>query len=278
MQSPILKVKSSDIPALGFGTWPMKGKECADAVRTAIETGYRHIDTAQFYANEASVSEGIAAAGVARKDLFITTKLWRDSFVSDDAIGAVRESLQRLKTDYLDLLLIHWPFPEVSVKKMVKDLMEVQNAGLTKLIGVSNFTVAQVKEAMAESGGTIVCNQVEYHPYLSQGPVLKCVRENGLFLTSYSPTARGYVKDDPAIKKIAAKYDKTPVQVTLRWQIQQERVIAIPKAATSAHIKSNFDIFDFTLTDEDMRAIHALARPDGRMIDPDFAPKWDKAA
>jgi len=273
-----ISIQNSDIPALGFGTWQLKGSECAAAVQKALETGYRHIDTAQVYENEAEVGDGIEAHGIGREDFFLTTKVWRNHFAEGDVLESVNESLRKLRTDYVDLLLIHWPFPETPVKQMVEALMEVKKAGKARHIGVSNFTVDQMKEASDVSNDEIVCNQVEYHPYLSQKPVLDFVRQNNMFLTAYSPIARGGVVEDAAIKEIGLKHGKNPVQVTLRWLIQQERVAAIPKAASENHMKSNFEIFDFELSQEEMDKVSALAKPDGRMTDPDWAPQWDQAA
>lgn len=276
----VIDIQNEKMPALGFGTWQLRGDECTQAVQKALEIGYRHVDTAQIYENEAEVGQGLTdgfkSSGAKREDIFLTTKIWRSNF--ETAAASVDESLKKLQTDYVDLLLVHWPFPEVDMEDMINAVVEAQKAGKARLIGVSNFTVAQMEQADKLSGGKVCVNQVEYHPYLSQQPVLDFVQAKKWVMTAYSPIARGKVVDDMAIKEIALKYGKNPVQVTLRWLTQQDRVAAIPKSGTEKNIQSNFDIFDFELNDEDMAAISALAKDDGRMIDPDFAPKWDKAA
>lgn len=266
------------MPVLGFGTWRLTGAEATGAVDFALNTGYRHIDTAQIYENEAEVGNGIKQSGVAREDIFLTTKVWRTYFADGTVAQSVDESLKKLKTDYVDLLLIHWPFPETPVARLVEGMMKAQQDGKTKLIGLSNFTVAQMEEAIALSGGKICNNQVEYHPYLSQKPVLDCARKNKMVVTAYAPIARGKAIKDAVLKEIGLKYGKNAGQVTLRWLVQQDGVAAIPKSATPENIKNNIDIFDFELSAEDMQKIHALASEDGRQVNPDFAPKWDKAA
>jgi diketogulonate reductase-like aldo/keto reductase len=273
----IIKVQGQAVPALGYGTWKLRGEECVTGVRAALDIGYRHIDTAQIYENEGEVGKAIEAGGVARSEIFLTTKVWIDHVRDGDLQKSVTDSLARLRTDYVDLLLIHWPVETVSFREQMKALREMQDKGLARLIGVSNFTVAQMKDVTGDLGVAIACNQVEYHPYLDQKPVLDFVRGRDMFMTAYSPVARGLVMEDETMRDIADKYNKTPAQISLRWLIQQDRVAAIPKAANPKHAQANFDIFDFALTDADMAAIHKLARPDGRMINPDWAPKWDTA-
>ncbi len=273
-----LSFKNSKIPALGYGTWQLRDKEGEDSIVTALGVGYRHIDTAQIYENEEAVGAGIKKSGVGRSDIFLTTKVWMDKVRDGDLQASVEGSLKKLKTDYVDLLLIHWPVKEVPFDEQLRALQDVQKEGKTKLIGVSNFNVAQMKMVTDEIGAVIATNQVEYHPALSQKPVLDFCRAQGMFLTAYSPLARGAVDKEPVIQAIAKRHNKTSGQVTLRWLIQQGDVAAIPKAASRKHIEGNFAIFDFKLDDREMRDIHALARPDGRMIDPDWAPVWDKAA
>ncbi len=273
-----ISIQGVDIPSLGFGNYTLKGDEAARAVDFAIGEGYTHIDTAQIYENEDGVGAGIKKSGVAREKLFVTTKVWRDPFAQGKIMNSVEESLKKLQMEYVDLLLVHWPFPETPVEKLVEGVMEAQAKGRAKLIGVSNFTAAQIEAAIKVSGGKICNDQVEYHPFLSQKTVLDAARKNGMFVTAYSPVARGKAIKDATLKEIGLKYGKTSGQVTLRWLVQQDNVAAIPKSATPENIKSNLDIFDFALSDEDMKKIHALAAPDGRLINPDFAPQWDKAA
>jgi 2,5-diketo-D-gluconate reductase B len=273
-----IKIGEATLPALGFGTYKLYGKDAADAVAFALGNGYTHIDTAQVYENEDGVGEGIKHSGVARDKVFLTTKVWRNEFANETVAQSVDESLKKLKTDYVDLLLVHWPFPEKAIGHMVEQIMKAKEAGKAKHIGVSNFTVAQMEEALKVSGGAIICNQVEYHPYLSQKPVLDFVRGHDMALTAYSPVARGDVFKDKTLKEIGLKHGKSAGQVVLRWHMQQDNVAAIPKSGTPDNIKANIDIFDFELSDADMRVIHALARTDGRQISPEWGPKWDTAA
>ncbi len=273
-----ISLQGHEMPVLGFGTWKLTGAEAVKAVDFALNAGYRHVDTAQIYENEAEVGDGIKQSGVARDKIFLTTKVWRNQFADGTVAQSVDESLKKLKTDYVDLLLVHWPFPETPVAKLVEGVMKAQQDGKAKLIGVSNFNVAQIEEAIKISGGKICNNQVEYHPYLSQKPVLDFTRQNKMVLTAYSPIARGKAIKDAVLKEIGLKYGKNAGQVTLRWLVQQDGVAAIPKSATPENIKSNIDIFDFELSADDMQKIHALASEEGRQVNPDFAPKWDKAA
>ncbi len=273
-----LSIQGQSMPALGFGTWKLRDAECVKSVDFALNNGYRHVDTAQVYENESEVGEGIKQSGIARSDIFLTTKVWRDNFSGGNVLKSVDESLKKLQTEYVDLLLVHWPFPEVSIAKLVEGVMEAQAKGKAKLIGVSNFTVAQMTEAKKISGGKIANNQVEYHPFLSQKPVLDYTQSNDMVLTAYSPVARGKAINDPVLKEIGLKYGKNAGQVALRWFMQQDNVAAIPKSATPENIKANINIFDFELSADDMKKIASLASPDGRQVNPDFAPKWDKAA
>lgn len=273
-----LQIQGEIMPALGFGTWKLTGDQCIDSVDFALNNDYRHIDTAQIYENEAEVGKGIKKSGVARENIFLTTKVWRDNFTGKRVMDSVNESLKKLQTDYVDLLLVHWPFPEVSIKELVEGVMAAQVEGKARLIGVSNFTVAQMTEALKISGGKICNNQVEYHAYLSQKPVLDFTQKNDMVLTAYSPIARGKVLDDAVLKEIGLKHGKSAGQVALRWLVQQDGVAAIPKSATPENIKNNLNIFDFELDEEDMKKIMALGSPKGRQVDPDFAPKWDVAA
>ena len=273
-----IDVAGKTIPALGFGTYELTGDACIRAVGTALETGYRHIDTAQIYGNESEVGTAIAGSGIPRTDIFLTTKIWMDR-VADGALQkSVDESLKKLKTDFVDLLLIHWPVFDVPLKEQIAVLRQVQEAGKTLLIGVSNYPVSMVKTCCETLDAPIIADQVEYHPFLSQKPLLDYLRSRKMFLTAYSPLARGHVRDNPLLQAMGKKYGKTPAQITLRWLIQQGDIAAIPKAGSPEHISGNFDIFDFELSDIDMQDIHALARPDGRIINPAWAPKWDQAA
>lgn len=275
---PILKAHGAEMPKLGFGTWQIEGEDASDAVRTALETGYRHIDTAQIYGNEAEVGEGIRRSGVAREDIFLTTKVWMDYFKPGDLEASVKESLEKLKVDHVDLLLLHWPNTDDGLRHTLGALNTVLEAGQTRHIGVSNYPTAWLGEARACSAAPLAFNQVEYHPFLDQAPVLDAVKDYGMGLTAYCPLAQGKVFDEPVLKDIAKAHGKSAAQITLKWLIDQEGVSAIPRSQNPDHIRSNFDIFDIELSDEDKRRINALRTSTGRIIDPSFGPHWDVAA
>lgn len=264
------------VPSLGFGTWKLEGQECTDAVMLALDTGYRHIDTAQIYLNESQVGTALSKHGTPRSDIFLTTKIWMEN-VSPEKMGpSFEESLNKLQTDYVDMLLLHWPVSDVPLKAQLDALNAIKQSGKARQIGVSNYTVDLMRQCKA-NGTPITNNQVEYHPFLSQAPVLEYARANGIFLTAYSPLARGGIMGNPTLQNLAKKYGKSEGQITLRWLIQQNGVCAIPKAASTNNIKNNFNIFDFELSSEDMNSIFALANPNGRLINPDWAPAWDSA-
>ncbi len=261
------------VPALGLGTWQLEGDAARDAVTHALELGYRHLDTAQIYENEQAVGDGLRAADVDRDGVFLTTKVWRDRLAYRDVLASTDESLRKLKVEVVDLLLVHWPSEEVELAETLDAFQEVQHAQKARHIGVSNFTPSLLGEALRLAPG-LVCNQVEYHPYLDQSALLGVAREHRLFLTAYCPLARGAVLDDAVIREIAEAHGRSPAQVALRWLVQQDRVAAIPKAATAEHRAANLDVFDFALGADEMAEITNLATPDGRLIDPDFAPVW----
>jgi len=245
-------------------------------VAAAISQGYRHIDTAQMYANEAEVGEAIAASGQ-RDSLFLTTKVWPDNFADGVLQKSVEESLKKLRVDAVDLLLLHWPRFQRPMKETVQALNVVKRRGLARHIGVSNFTVALLREAWSLSDEPLVCNQVEYHPYLDQSPVLKEVRARGMALTAYQPLSLGKVFQDDTLVAIGKAHGKTAGQATLRWLIDQPQVAAIPKTATPARAAENIAL-DFTLTDIEHKRMDALKRPDGRNLNPPaVAPVWDVA-
>jgi 2,5-diketo-D-gluconate reductase B len=268
-----LELNSDLVPKLGFGTWQITGPECVDAVRDALEIGYRHLDTAQMYGNEEQVGEAIAASGVDRDEIFLTTKVWWENLEHDRFLQSTDESLSRLGTDYVDLLLIHWPNEELPLDEPLAAMRRLQIDGRARHLGVSNFTPELLK--MAAARVPIECNQVEYHPFLAQDELLAEVRERGMMLTAYSPLARGAVAEDPVLAEIAEVHRKTPSQIALRWLLQQERVAAIPKAATAEHRRDNFEVFDIRLSDDEMQRISSLDRGQ-RLVDPDFAPDWER--
>jgi diketogulonate reductase-like aldo/keto reductase len=246
-----------DVPAIGFGTWPMKGEACRTAVRTALETGYRHVDTAQMYENEEAVGRAIAESDVPRADVFLVTKVLRGNLARDDLLDSVDESLQRLGTG-IDLLLIHAPSRSVPVEESIGAMNELQERGSVDHIGVSNFSVDQLREAIDASDTPILTNQVEYHPFESQDEVLEFCIENDVALTAYSPLAEGRVVGNDVLEEIGSRHGKTSAQVALRWLLQQELVVPIPKASGRTHIEENFDVFDFELGDEEVERIFEL--------------------
>ncbi|NNF59242.1 MAG: aldo/keto reductase [Rhodothermaceae bacterium] len=261
------------VPALGFGTWRLRGDEARTAINTALGAGYRHLDTAQMYENEAEVGQAIRQSGVEREALFLTTKLWRDDLHHADVLRATDESLRRLGTEYVDLLLIHWPNEAIDLRETLDAFQEVRTQGKTRLIGVSNFTPSLLAQAL-DHVPDLTCNQVEYHPFLNQQTLLELVRKHGMMLTAYSPIVRGTVAENYTIRAIAETHGKSPVQVTLRWLLQQDRVAAIPRSATPDHITANLNLFDFALSEDEMDRMDALAE-NRRLINPDFAPAWE---
>jgi 2,5-diketo-D-gluconate reductase A len=269
-----LSVGGIDIPVLGFGVWQVE-RDCARVIADALAVGYRHIDTAFIYGNEKEVGEGLRQSGVPREQIHVTTKIWRDYIGAGDLQRAAEGSLKSLGTDYVDLLLIHWPNPAVPLEESIGALNEVHRRGLARAIGVANFPSAMFEEASRLSEAPLVTDQVEYHPYLSQRAVLEAVRRRHAVLTAYSPLAQGAVSREPLLAEIGRPHRKSPAQVALRWLIQQDDVLAIPKTVTPERIRENFDIWDFMLTDAEMVRISALARPGGRILDV-FGVPWDR--
>ncbi len=285
VDAPILLMKGStamhtvtiqgiDVPALGFGTWQLEGEDAYEGVRHALELGYRHIDTAQAYGNEKEVGRAIAESDVARDDLFLTTKVSMENAAAGDVRSSTEKSLRKLGVDHLDLLLLHWPNDDVPVSETLGALTELVEAGSTRHIGVSNFPPSLVKEAVGLA--TIFSNQVEYHPYLDQSELRGLAVEHDHLLTAYSPIAQGKVVDDADIKGIAEGYGKSPVQVSLRWLIQQDKVAAIPRSRTAAHREANLDIFDFSLSEAEVDRIADLSDAAMRLVDPPFGPDWQR--
>jgi 2,5-diketo-D-gluconate reductase B len=265
-------VQGRRVPSLGFGTWQLSGSSCRKAVSDALRIGYRHLDTAQGYANEREVGEGLRDAGVDREEVFLVTKISPGDFAYKRLLKAADESLRRLNTDYLDLLLLHWPNPSVPLEETLEAMLELKQGGKIRFIGVSNFPPSLTKEALAQV--TLFCNQVEYHPFLAQDRLLAMASEHDFMLTAYSPLAKGQVHRDETLKDIGRKYGKTAAQIALRWLVEQDKVAAIPKAASHEHRLSNFDIFDFELSPEDKRRIDALDKG-RRLVNPSGAPDWE---
>ena len=267
-----VNIQGKAVPALGLGTWNLQGEGCTEAVEHALVLGYRHIDTAQGYDNEEFVGAGLQKAGVPRDDIFLVTKVKPDNFKREQVLSSTAESLGKLQTDYVDLLLLHWPNPAVPLAETLGACLELQQQGAVRHIGVSNFPSKLIDEAQEIT--KIFANQVEYHPYLSQETLLEQARAQDYLLTAYSPIAQGQVTDDPVLQEIGEAYGKSAVQVTLRWLVQQDHMAAIPKSASEKNRVSNLDIFDFELSDDEMAQIFGLARGE-RLIAPKDGPDWD---
>ena len=270
-----LTIDGLSIPQLGFGTWKLEPADARRMVAEALRIGYRHIDTAWIYKNEAAVGDGIRDSGVAREDIWLTTKIWVAHFEHDALLRQAEESAASLGFTP-DLLLLHWPKTTPTFAETLGALNAAKDAGLTRSIGLSNFPSGQFREAQHLSPARLITNQVEYHPYLSLKTLRATADDLGSSITAWSPLAQGKIADDAVIGEIARGHGKSNAQVTLRWLVQQG-VIAIPRTLKPERAAENFDIWDFELADEEMARIHALARPDGRLgdwLDKDF--KWDK--
>jgi len=274
----LVNANGASIPTLGFGTFRMEAADTERMVSNVLKTGYRHVDTAQIYGNEAAVGQGIVSSGVARADIFLTTKVWVANYERSAFLASVDESLSKLKTDYVDLLLLHWPNTVVSLEEQIASLNDVAKAGKARHIGVSNFNTTLMRDAARLSERPLANNQVEYHPYLDQRPVIEAARELGLSLTAYYAMADGKVLSDHVLADIASAHGRSIAQIVLRWIVQQG-FVTLSKTVSEARAAENAAIFDFSLSDEDMARIHALAQADGRIVSPDrLAPEWDPAA
>ena len=272
--APIIEANGARIPALGFGTWQLRGKDCVAAVECALATGYRHLDTARMYGNEREVGEGLRASGLNRDEVFVTTKVWRDDIAAGTLERSAEASVKDIGVGPVDLLLIHWPNAAIPLRDSIAALCNTRRQGLARNIGVSNFPVALLEEALSLATEPLVANQCEYHPRLDQSAVIAACRRHGLAFVSYSPLGKGDLAKDPAIAAIAARIGRTPSQVVLRWHMQQDGVAAIPRSGTPAHIRENFGAFDFALSADEMSAISGLRRKGGRMVDMGWA-RWD---
>ena len=273
-----IKANGADIPAIGMGTWTLKGDQCAELVTAAIDVGYRHIDTAAMYANEDAVGRGIAGSGIARDDIFVTTKVWWTDIAPGDLERSAEQSLARLGLGHVDLLLIHWPNPRVPVADSIGALNRVRERGLARNIGVSNFTTALLDEALRASDAPLVANQVEYHPMLNQNKVHAACRKAGMAMVSYCPLYRGgALFDRPEIVGPARRLGKAPAQIVLRWHVQQDGVVAIPRTTRRERLAENLAVFDFELDAAEMDAISALSSANSRICDFEFSPRWDAA-
>ncbi len=256
----VIELHGAKVPVIGLGTWDLRGEEGYRAVLSALSLGYRHIDTAEFYDNEQEVGKAIRDSGVPRNAIFLTTKVWYTHLRFQDLIRSCEESLRKLGTDYIDLYLIHWPNEAIPLEESLRAMEKLKEDGKVRFIGVSNFDVSLLDQARNTTRFPILTDQVEYHPYLSQKPLLEYCQKHRVILTAYSPLARGRLSQDPLLVRIAEKYGKTVAQVVLRWLIEQDMVVAIPKAKSEKHQKENLDIFDFALTEEEKVAIARLDR------------------
>jgi len=273
-----VNANGASIPALGLGTWTLRGEDCAQLVSDALAIGYRHVDAARMYQNEVAVGAGLRASGIARDQVFVTTKVWWTDIAPGDLQRSAEASLKDLGLDQVDLLLIHWPNPNIPLEGSIRALNAVKREGLARHIGVANFPTALLARAIELSDAPLVANQVEHHPYLDQRRVLGLCRGSGLAMVSYCPLFRGGgLFEERAVQDAAARHGKTPGQIVLRWHVQQEGVAAIPRTTKAARLAENIDIFDFALSADEMAAISALRGQNKRLCDGDFAPEWDAA-
>lgn len=262
VEMPNLKV-----PTVGLGTWSLRGSTATSLVESALDMGYRLVDTAQFYENEAEVGRAIKNSAVKRQDILITTKIWPTQFAYPAFLKAVDQSLKALKQDYIDLLLLHWPSASIPLSETLKALVEVKNNGKVLNIGVSNFEPELLQQAVDYCGkNQIITNQVEYHALLDQMKVLNAVRSHSMFLTAYSPLAQGKVVNHPLLKQIGQKHNKTPAQIALKWLVDQQAVVAIPRSKNRDRLQSFLELFDFDLTDSETEQVNRLQSVAGRII------------
>ena len=273
----IVTGNGADIPAIGLGTWTLRDAAATRLVAGALEAGYRHIDTAKAYENEAAVGAGLRASGVPRDEIFLTTKIWPTDIAAGDLQRSIEGSLERLGVERVDLALIHWPSKTVPLADSIQALNDVRARGLARHIGVSNFTVPLIEAAVALSEHPLACNQVEHHPFLNQDLVKTACRKHGLALVSYCPLARGseLFAQEP-VSTAAARHGKTSAQIVLRWHVQQDGVAAIPRSSDPGRIRENLDVFDFTLDAGEVAAIDALRSQALRICDFEFSPEWDR--
>jgi len=273
---PRIEANGAKIPLIGLGTWDLRGRACARTVEQALRLGYRHVDTAEMYDNEREVGEGLHASGVKRNDIFVTTKIWPSHFAPRELERAARDCLVRLRLSEVDLLLLHWPNPQIPLAETLGALCKVKRDGLARNIGISNFTVALIEDAVRIATEPLVCDQVECHPFLDQSKVIAACRQHGMAVVAYSPIARGNAKNDKLLARIGAAHKKTAAQICLRYLVQQE-IVVIPRTSKLERLSENAALFDFTLSKREMTEIAALAHRDGRIVDWSYSgsAKWD---
>jgi diketogulonate reductase-like aldo/keto reductase len=270
----VIKANGAAIPMLGLGTWQLNGSLGSRVTEQALRLGYRHLDCALIYGNEKEVGEGLHASGVKREDVFITTKVPHTELAPPALERAVKQSLKNLRVSDVNLLLIHWPNPHIPLAETLGAMAKVKKEGYARHIGISNFTVALVEEAVKLSSEPIVTNQIEWHPYLDESKVKAACDQHGIAVTAYCPIARGRAVGDEVLTSIGKKYGKTAGQVSLRWLLQKGAIV-IPRTSKVERLSENMAIFDFALSAQDMAAIDALSKPAGRVVNVGWAPNWD---
>ena len=273
-QAPIVEALGARIPQIGLGTMTLKGDVCVQTIKTALQMGYRHIDTAAHYGNEAENGDGFRASGLKRDEVFITTKIRQDDAMPDDFARMVDTSLANLKLPWVDLLLIHWPSKTVPIKLTIGALCKAKKECKAKHVGVSNFTTALLDEAWAATSEPLVCNQIEAHPFINQDKVVAACKKRGMAVVAYVPIARGKVPGAEVLERIGKSHGKTAAQVSLRYLIERG-LIPIPRTANPAHLKENLEVFDFKLSDAEMAELKALNATNMRVVNPPHAPVWD---
>ena len=259
---PNIEANGASIPLLGLGTWELRGRTCARAVEQALRLGYRHIDTAEMYDNEREVGEGLRSSGVKPEDVFITTKIWPTHYAPREFDRAVHESLARLRLSQVDLLLLHWPHQRLPLPETIAVLCKAKHDGLARHVGVSNFSVAQVGEAVAVATEPLVCNQFECHPFMDQSKLIAACRAHDMAVVAYSPLSRGRIRDNAVLGRIGAVHKKSAAQVCLRFLVQQH-IVVIPRTSKVERLSENAAIFDFTLSEKEMAQVAALAHGGG---------------
>jgi 2,5-diketo-D-gluconate reductase B len=274
IESHVIESHGARIPVLGFGTMTLKEDVCVQLVEAALRLGYRHLDTAQMYGNEREVGSGIRSSGLKREDIFLTTKVWFTRLAAGDFERSVDESLERLALPWVDLLMIHWPNAQLPLSESIAALCKMKKTGIAKHIGVANFNIAMIEEAVKVASEPIAVLQIETHPYLDQSKVIAAARRHGMAIVGYCPLARGNVPADPTLQRIGKAHGKTPAQAALRFLIQQQ-IIPIPRTSKRERLAENLGSLDFTLSEAEMAEIAKLKRPDSRIVSPPQAPKWD---